>query len=63
MKNFIIFKGNIQKSDISCKIKFGEIRNFLDGTRKAKKLLEKFVNKEIYSVLFSLFYTDVPVTF
>ena len=27
MKNFMIFKGNMQKSDSSRKIKFGEIRN------------------------------------
>ena len=35
--------------------------NFLEGTRKARKQLRKFVNKEI--VLFSSFYVDVPVTF
>ena len=44
------FKGNMQKTDISRKIKFGQIRNFealiyksiflgnfLEGTRKARK--------------------------
>ena len=29
IKNFMIFKGNMQKSDTSRKIKFCEIRNFM----------------------------------
>ena len=73
-KNFMTFKGNMQKSDISRKIKFGQIHNFealiyksiflgnfLEGTRKARKSLRKFVNKDI--VLSSSFYIDVSVTF
>ena len=50
MKNFIIFKGNMQKSDISCKLDFSKFatnealiyknifqENFLESTRKARK--------------------------
>ena len=50
MKNFIIFKGNMQKSDISCKLDFSKFatnealiyknifqENFLESARKARK--------------------------
>ena len=41
MKNFIIFKENVQKSSLSCKIKFCEICN-LQGFDLQKHLPQKF---------------------
>ena len=41
MKNFMSFKGNMQKNDISRKVKFGEIRNLWSFDLQ-KYLLRKF---------------------